>query len=185
MSFNDIMVDIETTGLNSTDNAMIQLAAVRFNLKERTIDTESMFNRCLSMPPRRYWDEGTRHWWSQQKRSVLEEIYSKMEDPRTVMDDYVKWVGYTPEEPNRFWSKPLSFDWGFIATYLADYEIPNPFHFRWATDQNSFIRGLARDASVEQFKTPFIGGDAHNALFDVISQIDTLFKATDHYEATR
>jgi len=183
--FFDMMVDVETTGLNSVDNAMIQLAAVKFNLKDRTIDTENMFNRCLAIPPRRYWDEGTRQWWSQQKRSILEEIYGKMEDSRTVMQDYAKFVGYNPAEPIRFWAKPTTFDWGFVASYLTDNEISNPCHFRWATDVNSYIRGLARDASVEQFKTPFEGGDAHNALFDVINQISILFKAEDHYEATR
>lgn len=181
----DVMVDVETGGLNPVDSPMIQLAAVKFNLKERTIDTANMFNRCLYIPPRRYWDEGTRQWWSQQKRSVLEEIYSKMEDPRVVLQDYVDWLGYTPAEPYRFWAKPLSFDWPFVASYLSDYEIANPCHFRWATDQNSYIRGLARDPGVEQHKVPFEGGDAHNALYDVINQINTLFKAEDHYEVTR
>lgn len=185
MDYNDIMVDVETTGLNSVDNAMIQLAAVRFNLKERAIDTSSMFNRCLHIPPRRYWDEGTRSWWGQQKRSILEEIYSKMEDPKTVMQDFANWVGYTPAVPNAFWAKPVTFDWGFVASYFSDFEISNPFHFRYACDANSYIRGMAYDPRVETFKVPFEGGDAHNALYDVINQINMLFKAQDHYEATR
>lgn len=185
MQFNDIMVDVETGGLNPVDSPMIQLAAVKFNLKERAIDTNNMFNACLDIPPRRYWDEGTRQWWSQQKPQILRDIYSQMRPARDVMQEFVDWVGYTPEYPNRFWAKPITFDWSFVASYLSDLEIKNPFHYRWATDQNSYIRGLAGDAEVEQFKTEFAGGDAHNALFDTISQIDTLFKASDHYEAAR
>lgn len=184
MSFNDVMVDVETTGLNPVDNGMIQIAAVKFNLKERTIDSSSMFDRCLTVPPRRYWDEGTRQWWSQQKRSVLEDIYSRMEEPKVVMQDFANWVGYTPDEPTRFWAKPIHFDWHFVASYLSDLEIPTPFHFRYACDANSYIRGLAGDPAVESFKVDF-QGDAHNALYDVINQINMLFKASDHYEATR
>lgn len=181
MIYPDIMVDIETTGLSPDLSAVIQIAAVRFNLKERSVDSSSMFNRCLAIPQRRFWDEGTRQWWSEQKRSVLMEIYAKMQDPKEVMQEFVDWVGYTPEVPHRFWAKPLSFDYPFIQSYLTQFNIPNPFHFRWATDQNSYIRGIANDVDVEQFKTGDFKGDAHNALFDVLNQIDTLFQASDFY----
>lgn len=178
--FNDVMVDVETTGLNYENTAVIQVAAVKFNLKERAVDSSSMFNRCLSIPPRRYWDEGTRHWWSEQKREVLQDIYSRMEDPKTVMEEFATWAGYSPSEPLRFWAKPAHFDYSFISSYFSQFEIPNPFHYRYVTDLNSYIRGLAKDPTVESFRVDF-DGDAHNALYDVIHQIKTAFGAADAY----
>ena len=181
-NYYDVMIDVETTGTDSSHSAMIQLAAVKFNLAERKIDTGSMFNRCLRIPPNRFWSEDTRQWWGQQKRSVLDGIYANMEDPHTVMTDFATWSGYSPEQPLRFWAKPTSFDFNFVASYFNQYEIMNPYHFRFATDMNSFIRGMARDSSVPTFKNDEFVGDAHNALHDVINQIDTLFKAVDHYK---
>lgn len=180
MFYPDIMVDVETTGLDSSDNAMIQLAAVKFNLKERSVNADSMFNKCLSIPPRRYWDESTRQWWSEQKRSILMEIYANMEDPRSVMEAFTEWVGPSGSSPLRFWAKPIHFDWGFVASYYKEFGMMNPFHFRVATDMNSYIRGYGRDPDIVDHRTEF-KGDAHNALYDVLNQIDSLFQAEDHY----
>lgn len=177
----DYMCDVETTGTDPGNSAIIQLAAVRFNLDTREIDTTSMFNRCMFIPPRRYWEEGTRSWWSQQKREILADIYSRMEDPKTVLEDFSEWALESgSEQPLRFWGKPTHFDYAFVQNYLNQFGVYNPFHFRFATDLNSFIRGRANSSKVEQFKSDF-QGDAHNALYDCINQIDNLFKAVDHY----
>jgi len=177
------MVDIETTGTRPDRNAMIQLAAVRFNLEERTVDASDMFNRCLLIPPNRFWDESTRSWWGQQKRDILDDIYFRMEDPKTVMEAFSQWsLKAGSGEPLRFWAKPTTFDFSFVQSYLNDYEVYNPYHFRWAVDMNSFIRGLGASSKIESFYNEF-QGDAHNAIFDVINQIDCVFKAKDHYHA--
>lgn len=180
MSYFDVMVDIETTGTSPDEAAIIQLAAVKFNLAEGTVDSANMFNRCLAIPPKRFWDEGTRQWWGQQKREILHDIYARMEEPRTVLQAFADWSGYNHAEPLRFWGKPTHFDYSFIQSYFTQFEIMNPYHFRFGTDMNSFIRGLACDSSVPTFKIDF-QGDAHNAIFDVLNQIDTVFKAKEHY----
>ena len=99
------------------------------------------------------------------------------------MQDFANWVNKDNDqaEPLRFWSKPISFDYPFMQSYFTQFEIMNPFHFRFATDLNSFIRGLAGDSSLPTFKVNF-QGDAHNALFDVLNQIDMAFKAKEHYQ---
>lgn len=179
--FFDVMVDIETTGTDPGANAIIQIAAVRFNLETRELDTSSMFNRCLFIPPRRYWDEGTREWWGRQKREILADIYSRMEDPKTVLEAFSQWsLESGSDEPMRFWGKPTHFDFSFIQNYMNQFEVYNPYHFGYATDLNSFIRGRANSSKVRDHKVEF-QGDAHNAIFDVINQIDSLFKAVDHY----
>lgn len=184
LSFPDIMVDVETTGLDPGHAAMIQLSAVRFNLKERTVDAGSMFDRCLAVPPGRFWDEGTREWWGQQKPHILNDIMFRAEDPRTVMQAFSDWIGRDVPDI-RFWAKPTTFDYAFVQSYFNQFGVLNPFNFRFATDVNSFIRGMAFDSSVATYKIDF-QGDAHNALFDVLHQIQMVFEAEDFYhEAAR
>ena len=186
--FYDVMVDIETTGVKPNTTNIIQIAGVKFNIKERAIDT-NMFDRCLYPLDTRYWQESTRDFWTktQANQKVLNEIYSRMEDPQTVLQAFVDWVteGYDGKEPIRFWGKPTSFDYSFVQSYLDDFGIMNPFHFRMATDMNSYIRGMFQDPTMATFKVDEFHGDAHNAIMDSINQINQLFKATDHYEASR
>ncbi|BCJ91740.1 hypothetical protein IZ6_24750 [Terrihabitans soli] len=174
-SYTDVMVDIETTGVAPDDSAIIQIAAVRFNLEERTVDSTDMFNRCLSIPPKRFWDEGTRHWWSKQKASVFQEITSRAEDPATVVQALADWAGY---KGLTFWAKPSHFDFMFVESYFKQFNIPSPFHFRNTIDQNSFIRGLGRSSNLPKVQVE-MAGDAHNAIFDVLNQIGTVFAAMD------
>lgn len=174
------MVDCETTGTNPEVNGMIQLSAVKFDLATQSVQPfPEMFDRCLKLPPNRYFEEGTRQWWN--KRSdVYRDITNRAEDPAAVMKDFVSWVGLNNPKPVRFWAKPTTFDWGFVASYLRQYDLPQPFHYRWAMDMNSFIRGLAGDPTVESNYTPFTG-TAHNALMDVLNQINQVFDAVGKY----
>lgn len=180
VSYPDIMVDIETTGTHPHETAMIQLAAVRFNFVERTIDTASFFDKCLMIPENRYWNEDTRKWWSGQDPTILQGIMSRMTDPKEVMQDFADWVRESKERDYRMWAKPVTFDSAFVTSYFNQYQVMSPFHYGWVTDLNSFIRGMAHDPGVRDFKVKFTG-PAHNALFDCINQIDSLFQAADHY----
>jgi DNA polymerase III alpha subunit (gram-positive type) len=176
MAFPDVMVDIETTGTSPDEAAIIQIAAVRFNLAEKTIDSADMFNRCLAIAPKRYWSEDTREWWMKQKRSVLLDILAQGESPATVMWDFAAWA--RAGEAVHFWAKPISFDYTFCASYFNQFEVSNPFHFRNAIDMNSFVRGLGRSNVKPDVEVDF-AGDAHNAIFDVLNQIAVLFKAVE------
>lgn len=178
-NFNSVMIDVETTGTSPDKTAIIQIAAVRFDLETRTVDSGDMFNRCLSIPPTRYWDEGTREWWGKQKRSILQEIYSRMEDPKTVMTDFSQWaLSKQNGQKLHFWAKPTSFDFTFCQSYFNEFEVYNPFHFREAIDMNSFIRGLGRSSEKREVEVEF-AGDAHNAIFDVLNQISVVFKSVE------
>jgi oligoribonuclease (3'-5' exoribonuclease) len=180
-TFLDIMVDLETTGTNPEVNGMIQLSAVKFDLASQSVQPfPDFFDRCLKLPQNRYFEEGTRQWWNK-RHKVYQQINARAEDPQKVIGDFVKWVGFNNPKPVRFWSKPTTFDWGFVASYLRQYELQNPFHYRWAMDMNSYIRGLAQDPTVESHYVPFEGGDAHNAIFDVLNQINQVFEATNKY----
>lgn len=176
--FPDVMVDLETTGLQFDRTAIIQIAAVKFNLAERTIDTSSFFDRCLSIPPTRHWQEGTRDWWLQ-RRDVLNSIMSRMEDHKVVLHDFYHWVG--PKKT--MWGKPTHFDHSFLSSYFNEFGPQMPFHFRMANDMNSFIRAryFPKDPPQWERDLPFIG-DAHNGLHDALHQISVLFHMMDHTE---
>jgi len=179
------MVDIETTGTKSYDhNAIIQIAAVKFNYDTEMV-SDNIFNMCLAIPAKRYWEEGTREWWNKHRPHILQDIRARAMPADQVMRAYHKWLleDYPMnDEGLRFWGKPTHFDFSFIASYLDDYGLLNPCHYRFARDQNSFMAGLSgspNHISLEdeiEFK-----GDAHNAIYDTFHQIKVLFAAKNKY----
>jgi len=171
--YSECMVDIETTGLFPDRSAMIQLAAVRFDLETKEVDTR-FFYRALKMPPWRFWQESTWDWWSD-KPEILTDIVSRMEDPAVVMQDFFNWSVAQDGPAPRFWSKPLSFDFPFVSSYFRDFGLSMPYNYSQAMDMRSFMRGRL---GLKQFKEPkpeFVG-NAHNALSDTIHQIKVLFE---------
>lgn len=175
-SYTDVMVDIETTGTQPNRSGMIQLAAVKFNLNERSVSS-NFFNRSLIVPPWRSWDEDTRDWWSKQP-DTLYKIIAKSEDPKIVMTDFSQWA-MQPGGQLRFWAKPTTFDFMFVASYLKDYDLPNPFSYRDANDMNSYLRGLYAPQDIDRTDEPEMKGTAHDALFDTMHQIKVLFHHAD------
>lgn len=183
MIYTDIMVDCETTGTRPDRSAMIELAAVKFNLEDRTV-SPSMFNRCMKIPKNRYWDESTREWWGKQPE-VLKAILTKGEDPNLVMKDFVDWV-QPGRESLRFWAKPTTFDFMFVTSYLNDYNQPTSlFDFREATDMRSFFRGLYYPNPIDTSDEPDFKGVAHNAVVDCLNQIKLVFHHADKVELIR
>jgi len=174
--YSDVMVDIETTGTQPNRSAMIQLAAVKFNLAERTV-SKNFFNRSLAIPAWRTWDEDTRNWWST-KPEVYSSIMAKAEKPAIVMHDFADWA-IQPGEPLRFWAKPTTFDFMFVSSYLKDFGEPVPFSYRDANDLNSYLRGLYAPNDIDRSDEPALEGTAHDAIFDSLYQIKVLFHHAD------
>ena len=172
-----IMVDIETTGTRIDYAGVIQIAAVIFDPATQDIDTD-MFNRCLWLPPNRFWAEDTRDWWNNQKSEVLADIYDRMEDPGTVIREFAEWV-----ERKRgildpvFWGKPISFDFPFISSYFADFGVKNPFKYWLARDVNTFLEAKTGRPPKDVWDTIPFEGDKHNALCDCVHQIRGIFHA--------
>lgn len=176
------MVDLETTGLDPTDNAVIQIAAVQFDFAAGTIG--KVFDQCLELPPNRYWDEGTRTWWGDQKAGILSSIQERAAPPNFVIGNFVEWCReIAPTGGLRFWSKPLSFDFPFLSSYFRQYGYANPFFFRDAVDMQSFIRGMRRAPGAPAFdKEVLFEGSAHNALDDTFHQIRVAITARDTFQ---
>lgn len=179
--FTDIMVDVESTGLNFTRNAIIQIAAVKFNYKTGAI-CHDMFDMCLDIPQHRAWSEQTRNWWMNQRQDILIDILQRAEPWKIVTEAFARWC--YPAGSLRFWSKPSHFDFMFLSEYFNDAEVPNPFSYREANDMNSYLRGLYfPDEKPDERSFGVVEGGAHNALNDVLHQIKILFKAKEQVEA--
>lgn len=172
----DYMIDIETTGTNPEENAIIQIAAVRFNRLTGEIDPK-FFDRCLHVPPGRYWAEDTREWWMNQPE-VLTGLLTRAEPPEMVIKAFWEWVAAGPSIcPRAFWGKPITFDYNFINSYFRQYGLMQPFHYREAVDLNSYLLGRGHENRREYWKTIEPVGDAHNALHDCLYQIRAVFNA--------
>lgn len=177
LEFPDCMVDIETGGTAPCRTPVLQIAAVRFNLKKQTVDSNT-FEACLTIPPHRFWDEGTRTWWGNQKPHILQDIKDRARPYREVVNNFYDWAVQTPSK--HFWSKPISFDFAFIQSYFNDEQLPMPWSFRDSMDMNTFIRSRHFPEAPPKVDIPN-DGDAHNALVDVFYQIQLVCK---HYELT-
>lgn len=172
MDFPDVMVDLETTGTRPETTNIIQISAVKFNLATGDVDM-NFFDRCLIPLPTRFWSEDTREWWSKMPE-LLDGIYARMEPAKTVMQDFSNWA-YNCEH---LWAKPIHFEWPFLQSYFNELEVHNPFHYRYANDQNTFIRSrfFPEEAPPIEKELEF-QGEEHNALHDVLHQVKVVMAA--------
>ena len=174
----DVMVDLETTHTRPDHGAILQIAAVKFNLEKRTVCPD-FFEACLTIPPHRHWSMDTANWWNRQKPGILKDIMSRARDWRQVTTEFAQF-GY--DSPGmRFWSKPVTFDYMFTAGYFADVDLINPFHYRDARDLNTFLEGIHYPNPVPNIPWDNLG-DAHNALNDTLMQLKWLFAHLESVE---
>lgn len=167
---NDVMVDLETTGTDPHNSAIIQIAAARFDYK--TCAVGQSFVVSLHMPETRFWSEDTREWWMGQGE-VYDEIVSTAIEPEAGWNAFADWMIMSGgDRANRLWAKPLSFEYPFLQSYGRLFGRPLPIHYRDCVDLHSFTRGLRGDPGANPIdkQIPF-DGDAHNALHDVFHQI--------------
>lgn len=173
--YTDVMVDLETTGVSPDRTAILQVSAVKFNLSKGTVCPQ-FFDRCMSMPGHRFWDESTRNWWAKQKPAVLRDILMRQEPCDKVLIDLANWARQNPTIT--FWSKPTTFDFTFLQSYYNDIGVISPFHFRRCKDMRSFLDGLYYEqgglADGYEGEVEFVG-EAHNALADTLHQLKVLF----------
>ena len=171
----DIMVDVETTGTDTSKAAIIQLSAVMFNLKTGEIGPE--FDQCLKIPSDYRWEQKTLNWWlsDSKKKKILTNIMNNMKEPHEVINAFFRWVR-VEGQPKHFWSKPSHFDFNILDKYFRKYGFKNPFVYWKARDMRSYLLGLVFPEDLPELKLQ--SDDAHNALSDVKFQIKELIRIT-------
>lgn len=171
----DIMVDVETTGTDIRFAGIIQLSAVMFNLATGEIGPE--FDRCLLLNDQVVWERQTYEWWqnSKSKSKIFKDIMDRVEDPATVINDFVRW-NRVNGPVRHFWSKPSHFDYTLLDKYFRMYGFKNPFSYWKARDMRSYILGLVFPEALPDLKLE--SSNAHNALADVKFQVEELIKIT-------
>lgn len=175
--FNDVMVDMETTGECPETCAIFQLAAVRFDYATMQIGPSF----CVSMwiPDDLHWTTGGRDFW-RKHQAVFDSIMATAQDPALMFRAFADWANMTGSiaGPQRLWAKPVSFEMPFLQAYSRRYGVELPFHYRHAVDLHSFTRWLRRDPAAEPIdKQITFDGAMHNAIDDVLHQIKIALSA--------
>lgn len=164
MSMTDCFIDLESSGTNPNTAAIIQIGAVKFNLF--TGEIGETFKIALKMPRNRYWQEDTRAFWSS-RLSLFNEIVKDEVDTEEGFKKFINWVNKDTINP-RAWSKPLSFDLPFIASYCEQYNVPNPFNHWEHRDLRSFMMGIyGENLPKLEMKN---GLTEHDALADALNE---------------
>ena len=173
--FQHIMCDIETTGVKPDRNHIIQICAVRFNLKTGEYDP-NLFEVCLN-PNTASWrsqDPSTMTWWQDPERQpIYDSIIEKSFDSKIAIQAFAHWLG---KERLVFWGNRNGFDYMFLQSYFADCGVPFPFKFWDSKDLLSYTEGLCNGANVPFIKKnslEFIG-QKHNAIDDTLHQLKYL-----------
>lgn len=179
--FKDFMVDIETTGLNPGRHAMIQLSCVPFNLRSQQV-AGTFFNGYLTIPAWRSFSIDTLHFWLSKNKSVYDHI---QENQSGIVQNLVNFSGFVDEfkstdVPN-FWCR-RPFDWMFVESYFSDFELKCPFNYKNVIEMTSFLKGTALDDAMPIVEIAF-EGERHNAYWDCVHQIKTLFAAVNQVAA--
>lgn len=164
MIVTDIFLDLETTGVNPNTSAVFQIGAVKFNFS--TCEIGETFKISLKMPKNRYWQEDTRKFWSS-RLSLFNEILKDEVDTETGFKQFIDWVNKDTINP-RAWSKPLSFDLPFIASYCEQYNVVNPFNHWDHRDLRSYMMAYyGEELPKLDMKAGLV---AHDALSDALNE---------------
>ena len=138
--FTDVMIDVETTGLDPCNAAIIQIGAVPFNFYTKEVDAKNMYKRSLTMPKSRFWTSNTQQFWMVDNRELYFKIMETAQNYQAIIHEFHQW---SMELGNsiRWWSKGF-FDWAIVESYFNMENLDMPYNFRQAKDMRSFIAGL-------------------------------------------
>jgi len=167
----DVMIDLETTGLDPLKNAIAQIGAVKFNARTGKVGESFCINVDVDAMEGREWMPSTRKWWESQDKAIRDGVFENPYSPTIALNAFANWC--FPLNSLRFWCKGLHFDYPFVESYFRELGIPTPFHYRQAEDMGSFIDGLYFPLPRQEVNYKDVGG-AHNALSDAINQLAEL-----------
>lgn len=189
--YTDVMIDVETTGMDANQNGILSIAAIPFNFTGSLSESPALVcNRAfygvcnpIARPLRRTWDPKTLNFHIDKNTGLVDGegdlIYSGS-DAVEMFLEFTHFIATTCEHGVNFWAKPSHFDYPFVASHLdqlerkkeyADgmgYKTPL-FHYRHVRDLAT-VHSIIGKRDVE----PLTEGRAHNALADAHWQLSTI-----------
>lgn len=174
MLYPDVMIDIETTGTDPSHAAIIQIAAVKFDLQRHEVCPD-FFCVSLTVPNNKFWEQGTLDFWGR-NREVYNSIMRNALPPKDVMESLSNWCLPVNNEYIHLWASPITFEYPMLQAYFQTFNVMNPFHYRRTYDMWSYICGLYNTTTPPKFDIQF-EGKPHNAIDDVLHQLRVLFHA--------
>jgi oligoribonuclease (3'-5' exoribonuclease) len=177
----DVMIDIETTGINPFTNGILQIAAWKFDY--HTGEVGDHVDIATQLAPNRMWDESTIKWWqdSPDRLAHLQVLRRTGVPAREGFQALKDWVG-NDRQGIRMWAKPSTFEYPFLQSHFTQLDIQMPFHYRYCRDINTHISALIGDpgANTYAITIPF-EGMPHNALWDSLHDMRCLLEAKRLY----
>jgi len=182
------MVDIETLGAARESAPVISIAAIKFDLNAGEVDTDNAFYKNISLPDAVSYgkiEKGTWGWWmADERREVFQNILfdKKATTTREALIALNKWVG-TGKKQQTPWAQGTDFDFAILDRLTAQLDVTNPFSMFWRRRDVRTFKDTIRNLGVPELDVPRRTGLAHNALSDVIHQIDTMIAYNDAIKA--
>lgn len=133
-----VSTDIETDGFTPGVNSMLSFGSAAFDGEGTMVDT---FEANLALLPDGEQNPVTMAWW-QGFPEAWEKARADARPPTVVMPRYVEWLRGLPGKPT-FVGYPATFDFPFIAWYLARFAGANPFGFA-ALDIKTYAMAVLR-----------------------------------------
>ena len=166
------MVDIETTGLDPTKHAIIQIGAIPFNSGGKRLP---VFNRCLTIPQYRKWDKETKEWWGKTNPNVLKRIENNADDYLQVLLQFRDYVNSFKCDI-KFWSNH-PFDWNFLNNYFKTYNVRRPYKYDAFRDVDTYIVAMVGEENIKAYKPIANKEKEHDALYDCELQIQWMLNS--------
>ena len=174
MTYKNIMVDLETMGINN-DAAILSIGAVWFDPSEdtlgptfyRDISLKDCIQRGMGV------DAGTIKWWMEQTDEARKYIYITEGGPLPhVLNDFTRFCsqpkqGFAQRKDLRLWGNGSTFDNVILASAHNRAEVTVPWSYRGNMCFRT-LRMLAKELGVDH-KVEDVG-TKHNALDDAVFQ---------------
>lgn len=175
MTYDDLMVDIETMG-TSNDAALVSVAAVFFNLQTEAIGPSFCQNINLITSCRHggVIEPSTCLWWMRQSERARSTVFNAALDVRDVLRELAIWIGNNGDlKTVRPWGNSNRFDLGILESAYKRVHMPVPWF--WSNERD--FRTVRNEYKAHVEYDPEKKGDgAHDPLVDCKFQIEHLFK---------
>ena len=174
--YENVMIDIETTGLVPWVNRITSFAMVPFKIRKSRIQGDGRAPTGARFPPDIKFDRSdnseTMKFREHYNIDTIEANVFDVQPLETIFRILNEWIN----NKTMLWSKPATFDIIFLQSYYHQFNTPTPWHYRNTRCVNTFVWQLGFDPR-ELFDNVTAGWpnlEPHNPIHDVEVQVAML-----------